>query len=119
MIGKSKTEFRHLMLCSAVLALATGLAAVPARAQDAPLAAQAQSQNQVASNQQLTQGQLDQLVAPIALYPDPLLTQVLMASTIRLRSWRRHAGRTTIRAFKATLCRMRCKRNHGIQASRR
>jgi hypothetical protein len=84
MIGKSKTEFRHLMLCSAVLALATGLAAVPARAQDAPLAAQAQSQNQVASDQQFSQGQLDQLVAPIALYPDPLLTQVLMASTYPL-----------------------------------
>jgi hypothetical protein len=31
--------------------------------------------------QQLTEAQLDQLVAPIALYPDPLLGQVLMAST--------------------------------------
>ena len=29
----------------------------------------------------LDAGQLDQLVAPIALYPDPLLAQVLMAST--------------------------------------
>ena len=28
-----------------------------------------------------TPEQLDQLVAPIALYPDPLLAQVLMAST--------------------------------------
>jgi hypothetical protein len=27
----------------------------------------------------LTQAQLDQLVAPIALYPDPLLAQILMA----------------------------------------
>jgi len=32
----------------------------------------------------LTQGQLDQLVAPIALYPDPLLAQILMASTYPL-----------------------------------
>jgi hypothetical protein len=32
----------------------------------------------------LNQGQLDQLVAPIALYPDPLLSQVLMASTYPL-----------------------------------
>jgi hypothetical protein len=28
-----------------------------------------------------TQEQLDQMLAPIALYPDPLLAQVLMAST--------------------------------------
>ncbi len=34
--------------------------------------------------QQLTQAQLDQIVAPIALYPDPLLAQILMASTYPL-----------------------------------
>src|SRR5271170_4090660 len=34
--------------------------------------------------QLLTQAQLDQLVAPIALYPDPLLAQILMASTYPL-----------------------------------
>ena len=34
--------------------------------------------------QLLDAGQLDQLVAPIALYPDPLLAQVLMASTYPL-----------------------------------
>ena len=33
---------------------------------------------------QLTQAQLDQLVAPIALYPDPLLAQILTASTYPL-----------------------------------
>ncbi len=32
----------------------------------------------------LNKGQLEQLVAPIALYPDPLLSQVLMASTYPL-----------------------------------
>ena len=32
----------------------------------------------------LTQAQLAQLVAPIALYPDPLLAQILMASTYPL-----------------------------------
>jgi hypothetical protein len=32
----------------------------------------------------LTQAQLEQLVAPIALYPDPLLAQILMASTYPL-----------------------------------
>ena len=34
--------------------------------------------------QLLTQAPLDQLVAPIALYPDPLLAQILMASTYPL-----------------------------------
>ena len=34
--------------------------------------------------QQLSQDQLDGLLAPIALYPDELLTQVLMASTYPL-----------------------------------
>jgi hypothetical protein len=39
----------------------------------------------VALQQQLLDaGQLDQLVAPIALYPDPLLAQILMASTYPL-----------------------------------
>jgi hypothetical protein len=42
---------------------------VPAEAQQQPL---------------LNAGQLDQLVAPIALYPDPLLAQVLMAATYPL-----------------------------------
>jgi Protein of unknown function (DUF3300) len=37
-----------------------------------------------AGEQQLDAGQLDQLVAPIALYPDSLLAQVLMASTYPL-----------------------------------
>jgi hypothetical protein len=32
----------------------------------------------------LSRGQLEQLVAPIALYPDPLLAQILMASTYPL-----------------------------------
>jgi hypothetical protein len=51
---------------------------VPANAQDQPSAA-AQPQAQL-----LDAGQLDQLVAPIALYPDTLLAQVLMASTYPL-----------------------------------
>ena len=34
--------------------------------------------------QALSQGELDALVAPIALYPDALLAQVLMASTYPL-----------------------------------
>jgi hypothetical protein len=37
-----------------------------------------------AAAQPLSQAQLDQLAAPIALYPDPLLSQILMASTYPL-----------------------------------
>jgi hypothetical protein len=36
------------------------------------------------TQKQLTPGQLDSLVAPIALYPDPILSQVLVASTYPL-----------------------------------
>src|SRR5579862_3857980 len=36
------------------------------------------------SQKALTPGQLDSLVAPIALYPDPILSQVLVASTYPL-----------------------------------
>jgi uncharacterized membrane protein YgcG len=50
----------------------------PAQAQDQPVAAPQQQP------QLLDAGQLDQLVAPIALYPDTLLAQVLMASTYPL-----------------------------------
>ena len=45
-----------------------------AAANPAPVAA-------VAKDPVFTQEQLDQMLAPIALYPDPLLAQVLMAST--------------------------------------
>src|SRR5665648_391412 len=49
--------------------------------------ASAQDQAASAAKQQqqlLDEAQLDQLVAPIALYSDPLLAQVLMASTYPL-----------------------------------
>jgi len=56
--------------------------------------APAQSQNQPADDQsaKLPPDQLDSLVAPIALYPDPMLAQVLAASTypleiIQLQQW--------------------------------
>ena len=68
--------------CVLPLALAWTFAAVPSRAQDAtvPYANQGQNQNMAS----LSQAQIQQLVAPIALYPDSLLTQVLMASTYPL-----------------------------------
>jgi len=53
-----------------------------------PCSAVAQSSNQQNASAQpaakLSSGQIDQLVAPIALYPDPLLSEVLMASTYPL-----------------------------------
>src|SRR5215472_14673454 len=67
-----------------------GLPIQPAPAQAAPgqqmpSAAQAQPQTQTQTQTQaLTPGQLDSLVAPIALYPDPILSQVLVASTYPL-----------------------------------
>ena len=51
--------------------------------QEPALAQEAQSDEQVQQSL-LDKGQLDQLVAPIALYPDPLLSQVLIASTYPL-----------------------------------
>jgi hypothetical protein len=84
MTGKTKTALRRIFLCTATFALALGLAAAPARAQDAMAATQVQTQSQTPTDQELSEGQLEQLVAPIALYPDPLLTQVLMASTYPL-----------------------------------
>ena len=62
-----------------IASLITAALALPAAA---PVAyAQNSSQQQAAK---LTQAQLEALVAPIALYPDPLVSQVLMASTYPL-----------------------------------
>jgi Protein of unknown function (DUF3300) len=67
--------------CAVLLALALlSTNAKAALAQDAAETADAASEQQ----QLLDAGQLDQLVAPIALYPDSLLAQVLMASTYPL-----------------------------------
>ncbi len=51
--------------------------APPAQAQQAP----AQSQSQAPPYAQQSAEQLQQLVAPIALYPDSLVAQILAAST--------------------------------------
>jgi hypothetical protein len=71
---------RRLALCAAPLILVCSVAVAPVRAQDAVTA----EQTQTPTDQQLSEGQIEQLVAPIALYPDPLLSQVLMASTYPL-----------------------------------
>jgi hypothetical protein len=81
---KSKTmmAFRRLALYAVPLVFMSGLAAAPARAQDPTAVAPVQTQAPVEA--QLPEGQIEQLVAPIALYPDALLTQILMASTYPL-----------------------------------
>lgn len=78
MITKFACALRRLVLCAAPFILVFGLASAPARAQNAATPAQAQTE------QNLSEGQIEQLVAPIALYPDSLLTQMLMASTYPL-----------------------------------
>lgn len=67
-----------------VRAQARGTAKPPATqlAQAAPATGQSSGQSSPGSGQpKLTNEQLDQLLAPIALYPDGLLSQILMAST--------------------------------------
>ena len=68
-----------LVLCAAL--------ALPVPAQTpppAPAPAPAAGAPPAAGAKTFSQGELDQLVAPIALYPDALLAQVLMASTYPL-----------------------------------
>jgi len=67
------------------LALICAMAIAPG---EAPLYGQSPQQDQVAGGQQghfMSPGQLDSLIAPIALYPDALLAQVLAASTYPLQ----------------------------------
>ena len=76
---QSTTKAARWPAASAIpLLLIWSVALTPARGQEA--AAQTQSSTQ----DKLPEGQVEQLVAPIALYSDSLLTQVLMASTYPL-----------------------------------
>jgi hypothetical protein len=93
MIGISRRGIAACLACIAIggTALAQNAPPVPAPstvtiAPSAPDAAAAPPASPAATPpaQLLTQGQLNQLVAPVALYPDPLLAQILMASTYPL-----------------------------------
>ena len=73
------------ILCAVVLSPGDTLAHMSS----SPQASQASSQSQAVK---IAPEQLDSLVAPIALYPDPLLAQTLAASTypleiIQLQQW--------------------------------
>ena len=71
-LNKMAIEFALVVLLAAPFAGAAAQAPAPAPAATAP------------ADQTLKAEQLDQLVAPIALYPDTLLAEVLMASTYPL-----------------------------------
>ena len=76
----SMTSLRSGMLLSAMVLALAQVYALPASAQDsgaAPASAQA-------AEKSFSQQDLDRLLAPIALYPDSLLAQILMASTYPL-----------------------------------
>src|SRR5215475_13876103 len=94
MPGSARIPSKQLIavMCSILL-----VRAVP------PSVAQEQAQPQAqaaAQNPKIPNDQLDSLVAPIALYPDPLLAQVLAASTypleiMQLQQWlARNSGLT-------------------------
>lgn len=70
-------------------------AATPTPAQETQAAQEAQPAQEVPK---ITADQLDSLVAPIALYPDPLLSQVLVSSTyplemVQLQQWLEKSGK--------------------------
>jgi hypothetical protein len=72
--------------------LATGLCALLIAPSDTLLHLQQQDAAQEQAAPKIANDQLDSLVAPIALYPDPLLAQVLAASTypleiVQLQQW--------------------------------
>ena len=75
-------RFPAVVLSALVLVLFVSVV----RAQEQQVPDQEVQDQQAPEQQQplLDAGHLDQLVAPIALYPDPLLAQVLMASTYPL-----------------------------------
>ncbi len=76
----------HSLLPIAVIFVFLGaMTIIPAQGQDQPLAPPDQpSQAQPGPQQVWSADQLDNLVAPVALYPDPLLGQILVASTYPL-----------------------------------
>ena len=82
---------RMLVLCAALLAMP--MLAVHARE------AQAQTSAPAAK---LSNEQLDSLTAPVALYPDALLAQVLMAATYPSEVTRPPRGRARTRTSRAT-----------------
>jgi Protein of unknown function (DUF3300) len=81
MSTSSNWNRKFCFIAALVVPIALSDARLPVSAQEQP---GQQPQQPQAQQQPLTQQQLQQLVAPIALYPDALLAQVLTASTYPL-----------------------------------
>ena len=80
------------MMCSVLLMPGEGIWAAQAQQAAAKSSQQPTTESAPAEAAKLPADQLDSLVAPIALYPDPLLAQILAASTypleiIQLQQW--------------------------------
>ena len=73
-----------LLFCPAYAAVAQQTPSTQQMPTVPPAAVAGQPQPERSDQPLLKQQQLDQLVAPIALYPDPLLSNVLIASTYPL-----------------------------------
>jgi hypothetical protein len=82
MFSKLSTTTCSLAVCAALWSVATMPTYAQAPAPTLSTAGPTQSQTQ--DGQTFSPAQIDQFVAPIALYPDSLLTQLLMASTYPL-----------------------------------
>jgi len=72
------------VLCAALLVAPAGGLLLAQQPPQPPPPSQAQPPEQPPPSQALTPDQLDDLVAPIALYPDPLIGQILVAATYPL-----------------------------------
>ena len=72
---RNQTKYLYIYIC--VLCLLIGSVVQLAQAQD-------ESSSETSEPVVLAQAQLDQILAPIALYPDTLLSHILMASTYPL-----------------------------------
>src|SRR5262245_6372606 len=75
-LQKQTTTIRLVIALTCVVIIAPGNALLAVRGQNAT--------GQDAAAVKIPSDQLDSLVAPIALYPDPLLSQTLVASTYPL-----------------------------------
>ena len=106
---RSRIHFPQRLL---IVAISTSLA-LPAsisvaHAQNSNLQQQGSLNQQQAGAKKLTEAQLAALVAPIALYPDPLVSQVLMASTYPLEvaeayNWQQTNSRLSGSALNSAL----------------
>src|SRR5881397_14606 len=90
MKSQSRILFRHVITLVAVTLLS--LRATAALAQQAESQVMNTTTSDTEQAPKLASGEVDSLVAPIALYPDPLLAQTLAASTypleiIQLQQW--------------------------------